>query len=127
MESGVIKNVQLRASSQYNANCGPDRGRLNMKITGNKQGGWLARTYDENQWLQIKLGDQLTKVTRVATQGRFRYKQWVKTYTLQYSYDGENFKDYTEEGQATSKVTNLFWREILVFLRVPRISWLHDQ
>ena len=104
MESGIIKDAQLRASSEYNANCGPERGRLKMEITGRLQGGWLAGTNDKNQWLQIHLGEQLTKVTRVATQGRFRYKHWVKSYTLQYGYDGKTYKDYKEKGQMTPKV-----------------------
>ena len=104
MEDGVITDTQVRASSHYDANHRPERGRLNMQITGNKQGGWVTRTNNADQWLQIDLGEQYTKVTRVATQGRFQFNQWVKTYKLQYSDDGVNFQYYKEQGQTTDKV-----------------------
>ena len=105
MESGKITDKQLSASSQYNANHGVNRARLRTKITGNKQGAWVPRTNDGNQWLQIDLGGKYTKVKRVGTQGRFNSNQWVITYKLQYSDDGVNFQYYREQGQTTDKVT----------------------
>ena len=104
MASYAIKEQQISASSQYSADHSTNRGRLNTVKTGNKQGAWSARTNDDNQWLQIELGRENTRVTRVATQGRSDLDQWVKTYKLQYSDDGENFQYYRQQGQTTDKV-----------------------
>ena len=104
MANYAITDRQITASSQYSDGHSRNRGRLNVVKTGNKQGAWSARTNDGNQWLQIELGEENTKVTRVATQGRSDIDQWVKTYKLQYSDDGENFHYFREQGQTTEKV-----------------------
>ena len=104
MENGEIDNEQLTASSKYDANHGPDRSRLNIQINGAKKGAWAAETSDDNQWLQIDLGSEYTKVTRVATQGRYNYEQWVKSYKLQYGHDERNLHYYRENGQTEDKV-----------------------
>ena len=104
MESGAITDGQIAASSEWSADHGPNRARLNMIKTGNKKGSWSARTNDANQWIRIELGSEYTKVTRVATQGRSDYGQWIKTYKLQFSEDGVNFQYYREQGEPTDKV-----------------------
>ena len=104
MESGSITDGQIAASSEWGANHAPNRARLNIIKTGNKVGAWCARTNDGNQWIRIELGSEYTKVTRVATQGRSDYAQWIKTYTLQYSQDGVVFQYYREQGESTDKV-----------------------
>ena len=43
----------------------------------------------EHQFLQIDLGN-ITKVTRIATQGCNNRNRWTKTYTVDYSEDGGN-------------------------------------
>ena len=62
-------------------------------FSGSFGGGWAAQYNDANQFLEIDL-DEVTKVTRIATQGRLDAAWWVKTYTLSYSEDGGTFKDY---------------------------------
>ena len=99
MENGVISDGQIRASSQYSAGLAAIRGRL-----GNLR-SWSAALKNINQWLQIDLGGQYTKITRVATQGRNDYNQWVKTYKLHYSDDGGNFHYYRDLGQSEDKVS----------------------
>jgi len=104
MESGLIKDAQITASSQYHANYAATQGRLNFKAGGGKAGGWSSRPNDLNQWIQIDLVSY-TKVTRIATQGRNgAYNQWVTKYKLQYSDDGGNFYYYMEPGQNSPKV-----------------------
>ena len=105
MENGTIPNGQLSASSEWDANHAASQGRLNFKAVPGKAGSWSAKTNDVNQWLQVDLGTQYTKVTRVATQGRNGYSQWVTKYTLQYSNDGVNFQYFKEQGQTAFKVT----------------------
>ena len=60
---------------------------------GSFQGGWISQYADTNQFLQINLG-KVTKVTRIATQGRYDAGWWSKTYTLAYSVDGGTFMLY---------------------------------
>ena len=104
MESSAISDGQVSASSQWDVNHAPKQGRLNFQAVPGKAGSWSARANDVNQWFQIDLRNQNTKVTRVATQGRNAYGQWVTKYKLQYSNDGQNFHYYREHGQYAIKV-----------------------
>ena len=110
MENGAVSDEQISASSQKDDNYAANRARLNMKISGIKQGGWLPLTSDLNQWLQVELGGYTT-VTGVATQGRNGYDQWVTKYKLLYSYDGVTYHLYKERGENSGKVCCLspFW------------------
>ena len=104
MESSAISDGQVSASSQWDVNHAPRQGRLYFQAVPGKAGSWSARANDVNQWFQIDLRNQNTKVTRVATQGRNAYGQWVTKYKLQYSNDGQNFHYYREHGQSAIKV-----------------------
>ncbi|XP_078352789.1 uncharacterized protein LOC144637600 [Oculina patagonica] len=103
MESGSILDAQITASSQYGEVFAAKQGRLHFQKTANKAGGWSAATNDVNQWLQIDLGRQYSRVTGVATQGRNDFGQFVTRYKLQYSNDTVNFQYYVEQGQTTDK------------------------
>ena len=107
MESGAISDAQITASSQYSDHHAARQARLNFKSSGIKRGGWTARYIDINQWLQVDLGSYTT-LTRVATQGRNGYGQWVTRYRLQYSDDGVNFHFYKELGGSSAKVSLRF-------------------
>ena len=100
MESGAISDEQITASTEYVG--ATNKGRLRSQT-----GAWLAHYINVNsQWLQVDLGNQHTKVTRVGTQG-FEYSssgRWVTRNKLQYSNDGVNFQYYKEQGQNTDKV-----------------------
>jgi len=104
MENGVILDAQINASSEFNARHAANLGRLYVLAGEGKTGAWSAGTLDVNQWLQIDLVNQHITVTRVATQGRNGYNQWVTSYKLQYRGNGENFKFYREQGQTEDKV-----------------------
>ena len=104
MASGAIPDERINASSQLNDQRAASLARLHLVPSGGKQGGWVAETKDANQWLQVDLGSIYTRVTRVATQGRNGYKQWVKKYQLQYGNDGASFQYYRTTGQHTAKV-----------------------
>ena len=113
MESGVISDAQLSASSQWDDNYAASRARLNIKVNGIKQGGWLPLKNDPNQWIQVDLGSYTT-VTRVATQGRDAYEQWVTKYRLKYSYDGVTYHFYKERGRSSAKVSLIFLNALYV-------------
>jgi len=103
MESGFIKDFQITASSQNDANHAAIQGRLNFKAGGGKRGGWSTFWNNANQWIQVALGSY-TKLTSIATQGRNGHSQWVTKYKLQYSDDGVNFHYYKDPGQSSPKV-----------------------
>ena len=103
MESGLIKDSQISASSQFDANHAAIQGRLNFLAGGGKAGGWSSRTNDANQWIQIDLAG-FTKVTRIVTQGRNAYNQWVTKFKLQYSEDEVHFVYYHVPGHYPPKV-----------------------
>lgn len=108
MENGAISDGQISASSQFGNYHAAHQARLHLKISGPRQGAWVAGQSDVNQWLQIDVGNNKTIVTHVATQGRSGHCcQWVTIYKLQYGNDGENFTYYKEPGQNTVKVSKL--------------------
>ena len=92
MESGEIPDSALKSSSDYNQYFGAERSRLNEQQEGSYYGGWAPKYADKGQWMQIDLG-KITKITRIATQGRYDANWWVKKYKLTYS-DGGRFKSY---------------------------------
>ena len=102
VEDGRVPDPLMRASSFYNYYCAPFNARLNRRRHGRLGGAWCAKRRDRRQWLQIDFG-ALTKVCRVATQGRQNSAQWVKSYYIKYSRNGYKFTPY-REGRRT-KVT----------------------
>ena len=104
MQNGAIQDSQIKASSEWDGNHAAIQGRLHFKAIPGKAGSWSARSNDMNQWLQIDLGNQHTKVTRIATQGRNAYNQWVTKYKLLFSDNGVNFHYYKEQGNQAIKV-----------------------
>jgi len=106
MESGLIEDSQITASSQFDDNHAAIQGRLNFLAAGAKAGGWSSRTNDANQWIEVDLVSY-TKVTQIVTQGRNAFNQWVTKYKLQYSDDGVNFHFYQLPGQNSPEVLNI--------------------
>ena len=107
MESGAISDGQINASSAYDERHAAIQGRLRLKGTAIKKGSWTPMKNDSaSPWLQIDLGNYYTSVRGVATQGRDgdSYLEWVTSYRLQYSDNGENFAYYVEEGKESIKV-----------------------
>lgn len=124
MENGAISNNQIRASSMWDDNHVPGKGRLKFQETTVKSGAWAAGTNDVNQWLQIDLGREDATVIRIATQGRHYnrqwpwrpHTQWAINYILQYSVNGVNFDDYRDMERNTIQVSSnpLFGAHITV-------------
>ena len=106
VEDGTITDAQITASSRVDGNHAAVQARLNFQADGSKAGAWSALTNDRNQWLQVDLRSY-TRVTRVATQGRNRYNEWVTKYKLQYSDDEGNFQLYKQYGESVAKVCQL--------------------
>ncbi|XP_033109289.1 lactadherin-like, partial [Anneissia japonica] len=122
IEDGTIPAEQLSASSENSSTHAAHRGRLNTEVTGLEQGAWSSGTLDQNQWIQVDLG-KLHKVQGVITQGRndnlqYRYLQWVTSYEIFYSSDGNLFQPirnsycqvtrFVGNSDQDTNVTNIF-------------------
>ena len=103
MENDAILDTQISASSQLDDTHSAKQARLHSKADGCKWGSWSALRSDLSQWLQVDLRSY-TRVTRVATQGRNGYDQWVTKYKLQYSDDGDRFHFFEGPGNNAAKV-----------------------
>lgn len=103
LENGAISDTQIAASSQLDSTHSAQKARLHFKADGSKWGSWSALTNDLSQWLQVDLSTY-TRVTRVATQGRNGFYQWVTKYNLQYSDNGDTFHSFEEPGNNGAKV-----------------------
>lgn len=94
MGSGTILDSQITASSVYSSPYAPSMGRLNSQV---HEGSWSALVLDVNQWFQVDFLQNVT-LSKVATQGRHSYPQWVLSYMLSYSRDGSAFETYKQCG-----------------------------
>ena len=103
MQSLAIADAQISVSSEYNVSYAACHARLYYK------GGWVAATSDENQWLEVDMESQSTRVTRISIQrahGDASGPEWVTSYQLQFSSDGVSFQNYIERENANSTVSN---------------------
>ena len=84
---------------------------------GKLGGAWCVRRNDHNQYLQIDLR-RPTRITKVTTQGRYDANQFVRTYRLLYSQNGNTFILIKEGG----KIKVCYLRSLL-----NRHNWYHDR
>ncbi|XP_054157644.1 discoidin domain-containing receptor 2-like [Oppia nitens] len=102
MESGVIPDEDITASSSYNQrSVGPQNARLNRELVG---GAWcpltqLSEPTSGTEWIQVNLRD-LYVVTGIAIQGRFGNGvgvEYVEGLWIEYSRDnGTNWHKWTD-------------------------------
>uniref|UniRef100_A0A669DG34 Contactin-associated protein-like 4 n=1 Tax=Oreochromis niloticus TaxID=8128 RepID=A0A669DG34_ORENI len=71
-------------------------GHLIHHLSTNGAGGWSPLISDKYQWLEVDLGER-TKITAVATQGRYGSSDWLTSYLLMFSDTGHNWKQYRQE------------------------------
>lgn len=69
---------------------------LSYKSLGSYGSAWISQFQDNKQFLQIDLG-AITKVTRIAHQGRGDAGWWTKSFTISYSNDGAKFTPYDND------------------------------
>ena len=119
MENGEIHDTQIDASSQLDGTHSAKQARLYSHADGSTLGSWSAGANDLNQWLQVDLGTY-RRVTRVATQGRNGFYQWVTKYKLQYSDDGETFHVYEKPGNDGAKVYPHYRPRIFIIKKLSR-------
>ncbi|MBN3297114.1 EDIL3 protein, partial [Amia calva] len=108
MKSGHIQDYQITASSIFRTlnmdmfTWEPGKARLDKQ---GKVNAWTAGHSDQSQWLQVDLLLP-TKITGVITQGAkdFGHVQFVGSYKLAFSNDGQRWSIYQDEKQRKDKV-----------------------
>ena len=98
MESRAIPDKHISASSNWNHGHRAANARLHFHAGGGRTGAWSAKFNNGRQFLQINMG-RWVRITRVSSQGRQDANQWVKKYSLSYSYDGVYFRPYVMSGK----------------------------
>ena len=98
MESRAIPDRHISASSNWNAAHRAANARLHFQAGGGRTGAWSAKQNNAHQWLKVYFG-KWVKITRMSTQGRQDANQWVKKYSLSYSYDGVWWYPYIVKGK----------------------------
>ncbi|XP_008289756.1 contactin-associated protein-like 4 [Stegastes partitus] len=95
-DSPLVTNLlpsSFRSSSQLSSSHAPGFAKLNRR---DGAGGWSPLVSDRYQWLEVDLGER-TKITAVATQGRYGSSDWLTSYLLMFSDTGHNWKQYRQE------------------------------
>uniref|UniRef100_H3AVX0 EGF like repeats and discoidin domains 3 n=1 Tax=Latimeria chalumnae TaxID=7897 RepID=H3AVX0_LATCH len=108
MKSGHIQDYQITGSSIFRTlnmdmfTWEPGKARLDKQ---GKVNAWTSGRSDQSQWLQVDLLIP-TKVTGIITQGAkdFGHVQFVGSYKLAYSNNGETWTIYQDEKQKKDKV-----------------------
>ena len=103
MESALIPNSAITASSQLTLATGPENARLNYEGAAGRYGGWIPARNDHSQWLQVNFGRD-KQVKGIAIQGYYNALQYVKSFTMRYSNDGKYFKQYQPDSHTKVKV-----------------------
>ncbi|KAM3667923.1 contactin-associated protein-like 5 [Ammospiza maritima maritima] len=94
-----LPSAALTSSSELFSTHSPSFAKLNRR---DGAGGWSPLESNEQQWLQVDLGDRV-EVVAVATQGRYGSSDWVTAYALMFSDTGRNWRQYRQD--------DAVWRE----------------
>ena len=107
MQSGAIRDHQLIASSEKDNSSSVRYARLHY-ANKKKPQSWVPLLDHRDQWLQVSLGNELTWVTGVATQGKQGKRgAWVKKFLLKYWGAGVRAQLYKGHGDIHSKVSEI--------------------
>ena len=98
LQNGRLRNSKITASSEVNNRHAAWLGRLGRKKRGGYAGAWCARYNNHYQWMKFDLSRPM-RITKVATQGRQDYNQWVTRYTISTSLDGTHWAIYRLKSQ----------------------------
>ncbi|XP_060901413.1 contactin-associated protein-like 4 [Labrus mixtus] len=131
-DGALVSNLPpstFRSSSQLSSSHAPGFAKLNRREGA---GGWSPLTSDRYQWLEVDLGER-TKITAVATQGRYGSSDWLTSYLLMFSDTGHNWKQYRQEdsigsfpgnSNADSVVQYKLQQPVIArFLRLIPLDW----
>ena len=101
MTTGEIDAYHVTTSSDFNHVHDQRGARL---LTDTLVGSWASKYNDVYQWIQVDF-KELRKVTGVSTQGRQYYDQWVISYHVSYSNNGQGWTRYHEPEKQSPEVS----------------------
>ncbi|TGZ63766.1 hypothetical protein CRM22_006732 [Opisthorchis felineus] len=96
MISGTIANWQITASSTYPSSWAKGCSEHNARPFRPNGLAWCAKFKSSSEWLQIDLGVRAL-VTGIMTQGRGDGSEWVTSFMVSYSDDGNQWKFITDQ------------------------------
>ncbi|EDO35061.1 predicted protein, partial [Nematostella vectensis] len=127
-DSSMIPDHRFSATSQYNGNYPPSRGRLHSIYS------WEPRAKSSSEYLQVDLGAVIV-MCAVATQGNENWPEWSLAYSFKYSRDNVNWHIYQDNGTQIFKA-NTNRNEVIStwlphpinarFVRLVPQSWLGE-
>uniref|UniRef100_A0A3P8TMF3 Contactin associated protein like 3 n=1 Tax=Amphiprion percula TaxID=161767 RepID=A0A3P8TMF3_AMPPE len=120
--SGTARGTWARVGCRVAILCGPLARPLDASP---RAGGWSPLVSDRYQWLEVDLGER-TKITAVATQGRYGSSDWLTSYLLMFSDTGHNWKQYRQEDSigVNSVVQHKLQQPAIArFLRLIPLDW----
>jgi len=97
MEDGGITDKQIRASSSFSQNYGPQNGRLNNEWC------WSAKSLSGGAWFSVDLLEPHT-VRGLIIQGCGKLEEWVTSFTLAFSNDGRAWSNVNAVNSVTPQV-----------------------
>lgn len=107
IQSGRIPNKAFTASTIYNKYSPAWLARLRNKPRGKYTGCWLPRHKNARQWIQVDL-KRVTRIIKIATQGRPNANQYVTRFIVAYSQDRIRWLKYTKNGRVQVTCTFTF-------------------
>lgn len=93
-----LPNSAITASSVLGAAFRPEAARLSAKSSDGSSGSWSPSVNDENQYLQIEF-PQLTPLYGAIVRGSYILDQYVTSYMILHSSDGQSFHNLVDEQQ----------------------------
>eukprot|EP01133_Synstelium_polycarpum_P002648 gene2648-3054_t len=117
---------QFAASSSYNSKSTPGYARLDNSE------GWIAAYGQANPWIYLE-HNVVAEFVGVKTQGHPGGSLFTKSYTIEYSLDGNTWKSYqngavqTGNADCQNTVTNVFPKSFRAkFIRLSPKTWSYD-
>ncbi|XP_078661957.1 contactin-associated protein-like 2 isoform X3 [Branchiostoma floridae x Branchiostoma belcheri] len=124
VSSRLITDGQISSTSYVDYYRAPRYARLNRR---EGLGGWSASRDDFSQYLTFDLLDR-SRITAIATQGRFNSDEWVKEYRIQFSDNrwqwrtyGTTLKGNTNADTVVKNILTGTW--IGRYMRINPRSW----
>ena len=96
MESGLILDRQLSASSSDEKNSRPKNGRLNFNSTSEEYGGWMASSWDNNPWFMVDFISNVTLTSIILTKPDSVSQKPVEEFEIAYGNDGVLFEYFID-------------------------------
>ena len=108
-----MKNNQITASSEYNAQHAAWLGRLRRTKRKGYVGAWCAKHNNHNQWFKVDFRRPV-KIAKIATQGRQDASQWVTRYMVYSSLDGIHWSIYRFKNNDKVSILGVLWKHLSV-------------